>query len=275
MIQNKPAAQEQAEGEEDAQQGPPTGENPFGMLPPEFRDLFKNMPQVPHRGIPRGEMNNVGSGVIIDPSGIILTNNHVVQGGGEIVVRLHDGREFKGIEVKTDPKTDLAIVRIKGAGTLAATKLGNSDDAQVGDWVLALGDPLRTRGHRHGGHHQRQRPRAGHRTTRKTSSKPTPPSTPAIAAAPLVNLDGEIVGINTAISSRSGGNQGVGFAVSANLAKWVSQQLIAGGDRSSCLSGHRTPAAYARTGQAVRCPFAKRRDRGRGSSRKLQPPKPM
>src|SRR5690606_15121611 len=89
----------------------------------------------------RGAMG-IGSGVIIDDSGVILTNNHVVEGGGDVTVRLHDGREYKATSVVTDPKTDLAIVRIEGATGLTAATLADSDQVQVGDWVLALGQPF-------------------------------------------------------------------------------------------------------------------------------------
>ena len=124
MIKNVPAVHHQAQEQEETPEGP-SDENPFGdMMPPEFRHFFKQFPQMPHHGIPHGEVGGVGSGVIIDPSGVILTNNHVVDGGGKIKVRLHDGREFDGVEIKTDPKTDLAIVRIKDAGPLPAVKLG-------------------------------------------------------------------------------------------------------------------------------------------------------
>ena len=97
------------------------------------------MPDMP-QGHPRRE--GVGSGVIVDSSGIILTNNHVVDGADEVMVELADGREFKADDVKTDPSSDLAVVRIKGAGSLPAAQLGDSDDMQIGDWVLAIGNPF-------------------------------------------------------------------------------------------------------------------------------------
>jgi serine protease Do len=230
MIQHKASIKEQADDEEgdDSMQGP-MEDNPFGdMMPPEFRRFMPRIPQMPRPGMPHGEMANVGSGVIIDPSGIILTNNHVVQGGGKIIVRLHDGREIEATDIKTDPKTDLAIVRIKVAGTLPATKLGSSEDAQVGDWVLALGDPFGLEGTVTAGIISAKGRGLGI-AARENFIQTDAAINPGNSGGPLVNLDGEIVGINTAISSRSGGNQGVGFAVSSDLAKWVSQQLIATG----------------------------------------------
>jgi len=227
MIKNVPRAGQPSQRQMAPDEAVPL--DPFGdMLPPEFRRFFKDMPQLPRPGmpsIPGPEAGGIGSGVIIDPSGIILTNNHVVDGNGKIVVRLHDGREFEGTDVKTDPKTDLAVLRIKGAGTLTAAKLGNSDEAQVGDWVLALGDPFGLEGTVTAGIISAKGRGLGI-AARENFIQTDAAINPGNSGGPLVTLDGEVIGINTAISSRSGGNQGVGFAVSANLAKWVSQQLI-------------------------------------------------
>jgi serine protease Do len=228
MIQHKPEAVQQTQESEESPDSP-FGENPFGdNLPPEFRQFFKHMPNMPRRPMPRGGAMSVGSGVIIDPSGIILTNNHVVEGGGKLIVRLHDGREFEGVEVKADPKTDLAIVRIKGADKLTTAKLGNSDETQVGDWVLALGDPFGLEGTVTAGIIS-AKGRALGNTPRENFIQTDAAINPGNSGGPLVNLDGEVVGINTAIHSNNGGNQGVGFAISSNLAKFVSQQLIAQG----------------------------------------------
>jgi serine protease Do len=226
-IRNAPVIREQPEGQEEMQQSP-SDENPFGdMLPPEFRHFFKQLPQGPRLRVPHGEMGSVGSGVIIDPSGVILTNNHVVEGGGKITVRLHDGREFETSDIKADPKTDLAIVRIKGAGTLTAAKFGNSDEVQVGDWVLALGNPFGQEGTVTAGIiSAKGRPLD---RTRASFLQTDAAINPGNSGGPLVNLDGEIVGINRAIASNTGGYQGVGFAIASNLAKWVSRQLTASG----------------------------------------------
>src|SRR5687767_7892486 len=111
----------------------------FDQLDPAIRRFFEQMPDME-------EMNQAprmssGSGVIIDPSGVILTNNHVVAGGGKITVRLYDGREFVASDVKTDPTTEIAVVRIKASG-LPTAPLGNSDKLRIGDWVLAVGQPF-------------------------------------------------------------------------------------------------------------------------------------
>jgi serine protease Do len=227
MIQHSAPAVDREQGGDDE-----SGQDPMGNLPPEFRRFFKDMPQMPRRGMPGGgESMSMGSGVIIDPSGIVLTNNHVVQGGGKITVRLHDGRELTATDVKLDPKSDLAIFRLKDAGKLEAAKLGNSDEVQVGDWVLALGDPFGLEGTVTAGIvSAKGRSNLGiTKGVRESFIQTDAAINPGNSGGPLVNLDGEIVGINTAISSRSGGNLGVGFCIPSNLAKWVSDQLIAQG----------------------------------------------
>ncbi|MCL4191329.1 MAG: Do family serine endopeptidase, partial [Thermoguttaceae bacterium] len=209
---------------------------PFGDLferNPELRRFFGPggfpMPDFPNS--PRGgrRVTGMGSGVIIDPAGVILTNNHVVDGGGDIIVRLHDGREFKAAQVKTDPKTDIAVIVLDGAKGLPYAKLGNSDSAQVGDWVLALGQPFGLEGTVTAGIIS-AKGRGGMGITDRESFIQTDAAiNPGNSGGPLVNLDGEVIGLNTAINSRSGGNEGVGFAVPVNLARWVSDQLLKSG----------------------------------------------
>src|SRR5262249_16790890 len=120
----------------------PNGRNPFkgtpfeDMIPDDGR-FFGNFD-----GMGSPERDGVGSGVIIDKSGVVLTNNHVVDGADEVVVTLSDGREFKGSDIKTDPQTDLAVIRIHDAKDLPVAKLGNSDELEIGDWVLAIGCPF-------------------------------------------------------------------------------------------------------------------------------------
>ena len=155
---------------------------------------------------------------------MILTNNHVIAGGGRITVRLHDGREFKAVEVKGDPKSDLAIVRIQGAGKLQAAQLGDSDKIQVGDWVLALGQPFGLEDTVTAGIISAKGRGIGE-TARDSFLQTDAAINPGNSGGPLVDLDGRVIGINTAISSNNGGFQGVGFAVPVNLAKWVARQL--------------------------------------------------
>ena len=181
------------------------------------------MPDMPGQG-----MMGAGSGVIVDPSGVILTNNHVVAGGGKIMVRLQDGREFKAVDIKTDPKTDLAVLRIEGAGTLPAARLGDSSKVEIGDWVLALGQPFGLEGTVTAGIVSAKDRGIGI-TDREDFIQTDAAINPGNSGGPLVDLDGEVIGINTAISSNNGGYQGVGFAIPANLAKWVGGQLETAG----------------------------------------------
>jgi serine protease Do len=201
-----------------------------GKLPEQFRDLdpllkrfFEDLPDMDMQDMPSHPSQSSGSGVIIDSAGLVLTNNHVVAGGGKVVVKLTDGREFEATEVKTDPSTDLAIVRIKGSD-LPVAKLGNSDDVRVGDWVLALGQPFGLSNTVTAGIISAKGRGIGiteHEEFLQTDAAINPGN----SGGPLVNLSGEVVGINTAISTTTGGYQGVGFAVPVNVAKWVSHQL--------------------------------------------------
>ena len=198
--------------------------SPFGDLPmdPFLRRFFEDLPNL--REIPRGPQRSAGSGVIIDSNGTILTNNHVVSGGGKIVVRLHDGRQFEASEVRTDPKTDLAVIRLKDARSLPAATLGDSDQLQIGDWVIAAGQPFGLADTVTAGIISAKGRGLGI-TAREEFLQTDAAINPGNSGGPLVNLHGEVVGINTAISTTNGGYQGVGFAIPINLAKWVSQQL--------------------------------------------------
>ncbi len=193
---------------------------------PRFRDFFKDFNERPNREPhpsyrPRGK----GSGFIIDRSGIIMTNSHVVRGADEVKVRLHDGREFIATDVKTDSQSDVAIIRIKAQNLPRALHLGDSDAMQIGDWVLAVGSPfgldlsvtagiISAKGR-------------GPRIAKRENFLQTDAAiNPGNSGGPLLNLNAEVIGINTAISSRSGGYDGVGFAIPVNMADWVGRQLI-------------------------------------------------
>jgi serine protease Do len=224
VVQNEPGAQRRGSARE-FDFGSDQGDSPFGGLlnDPRFKRFFQEMPEMPHRRFHGRQSQGMGSGVIIDSAGVILTNNHVIDGGGRITVRLSDGREFKAIAVKGDPKTDLAIVRIK-ASNLPAARLGDSDKLQVGDWVLALGQPFGLEDTVTAGIISAKGRGIGE-TARDNFLQTDAAINPGNSGGPLVNLEGEVVGVNTAISTSNGGFQGVGFAVPVNLARWVAQQL--------------------------------------------------
>lgn len=226
-IENRPAVAWAGSGgnqqSDDAQL-----DNPFQGTPLEdlFNDPRFRMPRGGQRGLPSPRQpGGIGSGIIIDPAGIVLTNNHVVAGGGEVMVRTHDGREFVATKVWTDPKTDVAVVKVDGATDWVAATLGDSDQVEIGDWVLALGQPFGLESTVTAGIIS-----AKHRglgiTARENFLQTDAAINPGNSGGPLVNLRGEVIGINTAIHSRSGGNNGIGFAIPSNLARWVSDQLV-------------------------------------------------
>jgi serine protease Do len=199
-------------------------DNPFRGTP--FEDFFDdgNMPGFHFNGrIPQRQ--GLGSGVIIDAAGVILTNNHVVEGADEVLVELSDGRQFKASDIKTDEQSDLAVLRIKAAEPLPAAALGDSDTMEIGDWVLAVGNPFELELTVSAGiiSSKGRTLAAGKRANFLQTDAAINPGN---SGGPLVNLDGEVIGINTAIATNSGSYQGVGFAIPINLAKWVTQQLI-------------------------------------------------
>ena len=188
-------------------------------LPPGFRlpDDFR---------MPR--MTSVGSGVIIDSSGIVLTNRHVVHGADEILIRFVDGTEVEATDIQADMRSDLAILRIKPRARLTAARWGNSDKLEIGDWVIAIGSPFEldttvSAGIISG------KGRGVSAIRRGKLIQTDAAINPGNSGGPLVNLDGEVVGISTAIASNSGGYQGIGFAIPSNRAKWIVRQLIRDG----------------------------------------------
>lgn len=234
-IENKPVAVQQPRNARPSQdrQG---GDNPFKGTP--FEDMFRghNFRMVPPGGDDLGGLGGgmqprspggIGSGVIIDASGLILTNNHVVAGGGEVIVKTYDGREFPAVEVWTDPKSDIAVVKVE-ATDLVAAPLGDSDRVEIGDWVVALGQPFGLESTVTAGIISAKNRGIGI-ADRENFLQTDAAINPGNSGGPLVNLRGEIIGINTAISSRSGGNEGIGFAVPSNQARWVADQLVQNG----------------------------------------------
>jgi serine protease Do len=187
--------------------------------------------------LPRGfdpedmpEQMGTGSGVIMETDGnkaYVVTNNHVAGGAEEMVITLHDGREIKnGKLLGADPKTDLAVVVIE-AERLSTAKWGNSDELQKGDWIMAFGSPFGYVGSMTHGIVSALNRQAGILGAGGYESfiQVDAPINPGNSGGPLVNLKGEVVGINTAIASRSGGFQGIGFTIPSNQAKLIYSQL--------------------------------------------------
>ncbi|GIW80392.1 MAG: serine protease MucD [Gemmatales bacterium] len=215
----------------------------FDHLPKEFRKYFERFPGIPEfkdfkwdapelerfDKAPTAPRHGLGSGVIVDKSGIVLTNHHVVASAKKVRVRLYDGREFDSVEILSDPKTDLAIVRIDAKEPLPYLKLADSDKAEIGDKVLAIGAPFGLIGSvTHGiisgkgrsmGHHM-------YEDYIQTDAAINPGN----SGGPLVNLKGEVVGINSAIRTRTGTFSGVGLAIPSNLARNIMTKLLKHGE---------------------------------------------
>jgi serine protease Do len=207
---------------------------PFGKdmpVPEEFRKFFRDLPEgafqfgTPMTPTPR---HGFGSGVIVDPKGVILTNYHVVQGAARVQVTLKDGRKFTSTDIKSDPKTDLAIVRIDTKESLPFLQMGDSDAMEIGDRVLAVGAPFGLAGSvTHG--IVSAKGRNLDLNTYEDFIQTDAPINPGNSGGPLVNLEGKAIGINSVIKSRSGGFQGVGLAISSKLARRVMEQLETNG----------------------------------------------
>ncbi len=188
-----------------------------------FREFFGR--RFPRR-LPR-ERKDVGqgSGVIVDERGYILTNNHVVGDAETIVVKLADGREVSAELVGSDPDTDVAVVRIE-AERITAAPMGNSDAARVGEFVLAVGNPFGLESTITSGIIS-ARGRSGVNIVEIEDFIQTDAAiNPGNSGGPLVNLQGEVIGINAAIYSKSGGYQGIGFAIPINIARTVMRGII-------------------------------------------------
>ncbi|MEO1397476.1 MAG: Do family serine endopeptidase, partial [Pseudomonadota bacterium] len=190
-----------------------------------FDEFFNQAPQQnrPRQRGPRS-VQSLGSGFVIDPSGIIITNNHVIAEADEINIEFTDGSELKAKVIGTDPKTDIAVLQVEPARPLQAVKFGRSSSSRVGDWVMAIGNPF--------GQGSSVTLGIVSAINRDIRSGPYDSFIQTDAAinrgnsgGPLFNMDGEVVGINTAIISPSGGSIGLGFSVPSDLAVNVIEQL--------------------------------------------------
>lgn len=206
--------------------GIPVPEIPEGSPFKDFFDDFFDRQGHPDR--PR-RVQSLGSGFVIDPEGIIITNNHVIEGADQIVANFSDGSKLPAELVGHDPKTDVAVLRVKPSAPLNAVGFGDSDTARVGNWVMAIGNPFGLGGS----------VTLGIISARNRDIDVGPydnfiQTDASInlgnSGGPLFNLKGEVIGINTAIFSRSGGSVGIAFAVPSNTAKPVVEQLVAFGE---------------------------------------------
>lgn len=204
-------------------------------IPPPYLDFFRNMdPRFQPYPYRRQAVIRQGSGFIISKDGYIVTNNHLVQNASKITIKLLDDREFIAKVVGTDPQSDIAVLKID-ATNLPTVTLGNSDEAEVGEWVVALGNPF-------GLSHSLS---AGILSAKGRSSvgiadyenflQTDAAINPGNSGGPLLDLEGQVIGINTAIYSRSGGYMGIGFAIPINMAKGIIDQLM---DKGTVVRGY-------------------------------------
>jgi serine protease Do len=203
--------------------------NPYGFSDDPFRqffgdDFFKRFFGTPPQGDQKQIVRGLGSGVIVSEDGFILTNNHVVAGAEKLTVVMTDNKKYSAKIIGTDPQTDVALIKIDGHG-LPVAMLGNSDEVKIGQWVIAVGNPFQLL----------HTVTAGIISAKGRSSvgladyedfiQTDASINPGNSGGALADLDGNVIAINTAISSPSGGNVGIGFAIPINMAKRVMEDL--------------------------------------------------
>ena len=222
-------------------------------LPPDspLSELFKNF-LGPRGGQPR-QVTSLGSGFIIDPSGYIVTNNHVIENGEQVTVILSDDTSLPARVVGRDPQTDLALLKVNPVKPLPATRFGDSDKALIGDWVIAIGDPFGIG----------STVTAGIVSARNRNINAGPyddfiqtdaPINRGNSSGPLFDMEGNVIGVNSAIFSPTGGSVGIGFSIPSNLARDVIQQLRQFGAARRGWIGVRIQAVTAELAQAMSLP---------------------
>jgi serine protease Do len=203
--------------------------NPFGRFGEDFMERFFGRRSPEGQEEPRGfRQQGAGSGFIISQDGLIITNHHVVGDTDRVTVKLSDGREFPAKTIGTDSPSDIAVIKIEAKG-LPVLALGNSDAMEVGDWAIAAGSPLGlTQTITVSVISAKGCSRLGI-TDFEDFMQTDAAINPGNSGGPLLNLQGEAIGVNTAIASQSGGSMGIGFAIPSNMAKAIEQQLVTHG----------------------------------------------
>jgi serine protease Do len=228
-----------------------TGEQDLDQF---FRDFFERQ----RRSNPQRRMTSLGSGFVIDPTGYIVTNNHVIAEADEITVRFHDDRELKATLVGSDDKTDLALLKVEPSEPIASLAWGDSDNIRIGDWVLAIGNPFGLGG----------TVTAGIVSARNRILDQGGPYDDYIqtdasinrgnSGGPLFNMAGEVIGVNTLIySNTSGGSVGIGFAIPATMAKNIIAQIREYGRPRRGWLGVRIQTVNDELAEGLRLPQAK------------------
>ncbi len=174
------------------------------------------------------QLTGLGSGVIISDDGRVITNNHVIAGAKRVVVQLFDETEIEATEVRGDSDSDVATLKIEREGGFDSIEMGDSDALEIGDWVLAIGSPFRLEATVSAGIISAKN-RSLRRIRRGRLIQTDAAINPGNSGGPLIDLDGRVIAISTAIATRNGGYQGVGFAIPINQARWIAEELAVHG----------------------------------------------
>jgi len=208
-LQNPDAAEPEDEDAEDQPDDDPVGPTPPPRTGPSGQDL---------------PVTGLGSGVILSEDGLIITNNHVVAGAQRVVVQLFDQTELEAYQVHGDADSDIATLRVDSSEPLLAATLGDSDALEIGDWVLAIGSPFKLEATVSAGIISAKN-RTIRRIRRGRLLQTDAAINPGNSGGALIDLDGDVVGINTAIATRTGSYQGIGFVIPMNHARWIADEL--------------------------------------------------
>lgn len=222
----------------------------------ELEQFFKDFFDRQRRGEAPRRATSLGSGFVIDPAGYIVTNNHVIEGADQITVKLHDNTELEAKVVGTDAKTDLALLKVESKTPLTAVRWGDSDGARIGDWILAIGNPFGLGGSVTAGivsARQRDINAGPYDDFIQTDASINRGN----SGGPMFNMSGEVIGINTAIFSPSGGSVGIGFAIPSNLARTVIEQLQSYGRARRGWLGVRIQSVSPELAEGLRLPDSK------------------
>ncbi|MCA9741849.1 DegQ family serine endoprotease [candidate division KSB1 bacterium] len=189
-----------------------------------FKRFFGAPPDVQHQQAPQ-VVRSMGSGVIVSSDGYVLTNNHVVQGADKLTIVMGTNKKYTAKVIGTDPQSDIAVIKLEGSGFQAA-QLGNSDEVKVGQWVIAVGNPFQLLHTVTAGIISAKGRSSVGLATYEDFIQTDASINPGNSGGALADLDGRVIGINTAIVGPSGGNVGIGFAIPISMAKQIMQQLI-------------------------------------------------
>lgn len=200
-------------------------DNPLERFNEDFFNHFFGLPYFrENKPVPRDAVR--GTGFLISSDGYIVTNNHVIDDAGKIYVMLHDGKKYLATLVGTDAKTDLAVIKIQAEHSLPYLSFGNSDSLKIGDWSIAIGNPFGLQATVTVGIISAKGRNQLHIADFEDFIQTDAAINPGNSGGPLLNLRGEVIGVNTAIVSGSGGYIGIGFAIPSMMAKRIADQLI-------------------------------------------------